>query len=1379
MNNKRKRKIAALAVATIITSQSIYPIFALENEKITADELQPVINEEVILDEQEKEDINNENIETVQGENEDAKNGEIPSEEIFEEEVTKEEVNEELEENNTSKVDLRIMATTDLHANLMDHDYYTDKPNQNFGLTKTTTLIKESRAEADKNKNATDDIDNSILLDNGDNIQGNPLATVYAVKNKVKPGEKYPVYEAMDSIGYDAIGMGNHEFNYGLDFIKQITDPSVMNSTAICSNVYDAKTGEHVFKPYKIIEETVIDSNGKEEKIKIGVMSFVPQQILNWDGLHLNGKVTVKDIVESAKEITNELKDKTDVVVALSHSGKGSEAHTPGSENATLALTKVDGIDAIVAGHSHSTMQETVNGVQIVQPSNWGKELGIIDLKLTKENEEWKVIDEESKVERKSVEGKANDADMVKLVQKYHEETIGYVNGPVGKTTEDLNSFFSLVADDPSVQIVADAQKWFVEKKIKEGQSELQNYKELPILSVAAPFKAGGREFNDPSYFVDIEKGDLAVKDLSNLYIYDNTLTVTKITGAEVKEWLEMASGMFNTIDPKSKDEQELLNSNFRSYNFDVIEGITYEIDVTKYAKYNSKGDVINPNSERIKNIKFEGKDLDLKKEFLVVTNNYRAGGGGGFPGLDESKVVYASSDENREAITAYIQEKETITPKNDKNWKIKSVDSDAKVVFNSHSKGKNYLGNYPYIKAEKTDGDLTKYSYDLKEEYTKGETLDLQILSFNDLHGQYDASKYGGGIANLSAYLKQLQGENENTITMSAGDNIGGSPAVAALKQDQPTLEIMEEMNVDIVTTGNHEYDEGTDELARLIQGGTHASGLKWEGSKLDWTTSNVVAKKDMKFGNKDIKKGEPILDPYKIKEVDGVKVGVIGVVTTDTAKKVVPAGIKNVEFIDEVEAINKYSKELQKQGVKTIVVLSHVPAKTDKETNKLIDLSGDSDVYNIVNNKNLNEEVDVIIGADNHDYANSKVIREGKDDIIVTQAYSKGTNIGDIDLVIDRKTGDVIESSAEILTVDPNKITPDAKVLKMVEKAKEDVASDLERKVGFVEEMISRSIQGKNGEAELGRMVAEAQLWAVRDKGEAMDISLMNIGGVRADLEKGDITYEDIYTIQPFGNDLTKLELTGAQLKEILEDQEINDWVVGMQEGKSNRPTMLQIDGFTYKWHPEKVGDKWVVKVDSMNLNDKNKTKINQDTKLNTVANIFLAQGGDGFDTFKETEYEVVMGDLEAFEKYTEEFSKKDNNNNGTLGLNKIDVESNPNIINLDQNFDGNIDNPNNGGNDNNGGDNNGNGNGGNDNNGGDNNGNGNGGNDNNGGDNNGSGNGGNDDNGGNSNGNGNNNSNVNNPITGDSSVLGYVAVGATATVGLMFNLFRRKRK
>ncbi len=371
-----------------------------------------------------------------------------------------------------------------------------------------------------------------------------------------------------------------------------------------------------------------------------------------------------------------------------------------------------------------------MNGVQVIQPLNWGKELGIVDLKLTKTAGKWSVVDEETTMERRNVDGKVygEGKDPIRTgepvknnpiisenasLKAAHENTVKYINSGVGKTTDDMNSFFSLVSDDSSVELVASAQKWYLENLINNGQTELQADKDLQILSAAAPFKAGGRDFSDATNFVDIKAGDLKLKDLSNLYIYDNTVSVLKMNGAQVKEWLEMCAGMFNTIDINSKDEQELLNSNYRSYNFDSIEGLTYEIDVTKPAKYDGDGKTINETSSRISNLKLNGKDLDLNQEFLVVTNNYRASGE--FPGVRDAKLIYSSAYENREAIVDYIKSKGTITPSTDNSWKIKSVITDANVVFTSHEDGKNYLSKHPYLKEVASKGNsLTKYSYDL-----------------------------------------------------------------------------------------------------------------------------------------------------------------------------------------------------------------------------------------------------------------------------------------------------------------------------------------------------------------------------------------------------------------------------------------------------------------------------------------------------------------------------------------------------------------------------------------------------------------------------------------------------------------------------------------
>ncbi len=656
MKTNNKKKIAALTVATVLAGQNIQPILALGNEKASK-----------------------------------------------------------------TTVDLRIMATTDLHANIMDYDYYTDKQDTTLGLSRVATLIEQARKESDKNNNLNDSIDNTILVDNGDTIQGNPLASVYAMNSetKVKPGEKYPVYEALDILGYDATTLGNHEFNYGLDFLNQITDKSVMDTSVINANVYDME-GNPLFDQYKIINETVIDSNGNEQTVKIGLTGFVPPQILNWDKQHLDGKVTVKDIKISADEITKKLKEEenVDIVVALAHTGTGStDEYIQGAENAAYQLTKVEGMDVVVAGHSHSTADKNLNGVQIIQPANWGKELGIVDLKLEQKNGKWEINDDESKIERRSVkELKPENSKLIvdnESLKRAHEATVNYVNQPVGKTTEDLNSFFSLVQDDASVELVANAQIWYANKKMDEGQEQLKKYENLPILSASAPFKAGGRSFDESTNFVDIKAGDLKIKDLSNLYIYDNTISIIKVNGTQLKEWLEMVSGMFNTIDTETDKEQELLNSNYRSYNFDSIQGVTYEIDVTKPAKYDKDGNLLNENTSRITNLKYEGKDIPLDKEFLVVTNNYRAGGN--FPGVREAELVYASADENREAITNYIKETGEITPTADNNWKIKSVNTNSVVTFKSHKDAKNYIGSTNKIGLlENYDNGISKYTYNL-----------------------------------------------------------------------------------------------------------------------------------------------------------------------------------------------------------------------------------------------------------------------------------------------------------------------------------------------------------------------------------------------------------------------------------------------------------------------------------------------------------------------------------------------------------------------------------------------------------------------------------------------------------------------------------------
>ncbi|PAD70175.1 2',3'-cyclic-nucleotide 2'-phosphodiesterase [Bacillus sp. 7586-K] len=664
-------------------------------------------------------------------------------------------------------MDIRLLETTDIHAHIMDYDYYGDKPSTSFGLVRTSALLKQRQAEKQ----------NTILVDNGDLIQGNPLGE-YVFRQGLEEGEVHPIIKAMNLLNYDAATLGNHEFNYGLEFLDETMDDA--NYPIVNANVFHASNqDDYYFNPYEIVEKEFVDSNGNVHKVNVGFTGFVPPQINVWDKKHLEGKVVTKDIVESAKKVIPEMKEKgADLIVVIAHTGVDTSEGVTGSENAVFDLTKkVPDIDAIVSGHQHNlfpgdarfngvdaidNVKGTVNGVPVVMPKNWGSHLGIIDLKLQLTNsangeEDWEVIDSISTAESISTVTEPNK-EMVEAVKADHEATLDYVRQSVGSTTAPINSFFALVQDDPSIQIVTDAQKWYAEEKLIGTE-----YEGMPLLSVGAPFKAGGR--NGAEYYTNIPAGDLAIKNVGDLYLYDNTVQIVKVTGADVKEWLEMSAGQFNQIDPNVNEEQSLINNDFPTFNYDVIDGVTYQIDVTKPAKYDTSGNMINPESARIKNLMYDGKPIDLEQEFLVVTNNYRASGGGNFPGNLSSKIIAQYPDENRQAVMNYIIEKGQVNPSADNNWSIAPILNEVYVTFESSPSAKAFADESDNIKfIETLESGFSKYSLDLS---TAGDGSNENP----------DGEKPGDGSNENPDGEKPGDGSNENPDGEKPGDGTNENP--------------------------------------------------------------------------------------------------------------------------------------------------------------------------------------------------------------------------------------------------------------------------------------------------------------------------------------------------------------------------------------------------------------------------------------------------------------------------------------------------------------------------------------------------------------------------------------------------------------------------
>ncbi|MEB8569338.1 2',3'-cyclic-nucleotide 2'-phosphodiesterase [Bacillus thuringiensis serovar nigeriensis] len=628
-----------------------------------------------------------------------------------------------------STVNLRILETSDIHVNLMNYDYYQTKTDNKVGLVQTATLVNKAREE----------VKNSVLFDDGDALQGTPLGDYVAnkikdPKNPVDPSYTHPLYRVMNLMKYDVISLGNHEFNYGLDYLNKViekTDFPVINS-----NVYKVdhddkeENDENYFKPYHILKKEVVDEAGQKQIVKIGVMGFVPPQIMNWDKANLEGKVKAKDIVATARIMVKKMQDEgADIIVALAHSGVDKSEYKEANkmENASYHLaTQVPGVDAVLMGHSHTEVKDVFNGVPVVMPGVFGSNLGIIDMQLKKVNGKWEVQKDQSKPQLRPIANSKgtplveSDQKLVNEIKDEHQATIDYVNTPVGETKAPINSYFSLVQDDPSVQIVTNAQKWYVEQELKKP--EYEKIKDIPVLSAGAPFKAGGR--NGATYYTDIPAGTLAIKNVADLYVYPNTLYAVKVNGAQVKEWLEMSAGQFNQIDPTKTEEQPLVNIGYPTYNFDILDGLKYEIDVTQPAKYDKDGKVVNANANRIVNMTYEGKPVADNQEFIVATNNYR-GSSKTFPGVSEGEVIYQSQDETRQIIVKYMQETPVINPTADKNWTFKPIVADKLITtFDSSPNAQNYIkkdGKISYVGP--SENEFAKYAIDITKKNDDKET--------------------------------------------------------------------------------------------------------------------------------------------------------------------------------------------------------------------------------------------------------------------------------------------------------------------------------------------------------------------------------------------------------------------------------------------------------------------------------------------------------------------------------------------------------------------------------------------------------------------------------------------------------------------------------
>jgi len=604
---------------------------------------------------------------------------------------------------NGSTAVLAVLETSDLHSNVVGYDYYKLAPDASIGFDRTATLIRQARKE----------FANTLLLDNGDTIQGTAFADYQALVKPPSCEQVLGIYKIMNALGYEGGTVGNHEFNYGLPFLNQITGSSFNvkdvapqakpcagpNFPIVLANIHSLQTNQPLFAPYKIIDKKIValgaDGKRVESTVKVGIIGFTPPEIMAWDKRWLEGRVKPADIKASAERYIPEMrKQGAELVVVLGHSGLDDAAYSPKMEHTNWHLAKVPGVDVVLMGHSHQLfpnkdssvpqfnlpgvdkVRGLVHGVPAVMPSQWGKHLGVVQLHLKSDGKRWTVEQDKTIVEARSTQTGPKtfvetDAEVTALVRAEHEATIAYVKTPVGRSAFRMTTYFADVGDPSALEVVNRAQAEYVARYV---QANLPQYAKLPVLSVTAPFKAG---FPTVADYTDVPAGDLALNNAADLYLFPNSLYAVKVDGAGLKAWLETAAERFNTIDPAKSEAQELVNSRFPSFNFDTITSpdVSYEIDVTRAP------------GERIRKLSYQGKAVEAKQEFLVATNNYRASGGGGFPGLDGSNVVLASPDNNRDILIDYIRNAKELSRKAQgaaRSWRFAQVKTAGPVVFHS-----------------------------------------------------------------------------------------------------------------------------------------------------------------------------------------------------------------------------------------------------------------------------------------------------------------------------------------------------------------------------------------------------------------------------------------------------------------------------------------------------------------------------------------------------------------------------------------------------------------------------------------------------------------------------------------------------------------------
>lgn len=1013
-----------------------------------------------------------------------------------------------------STVDIQILATSDMHGRFMPYSYALNEADLSGSMAQVASAVKVLRTQ-----NA-----NTILIDAGDTIQDNSSQLFFN-------DPIHPMIAGFNEMQYDVVVPGNHEFNYGVDVFENVY--SKANMPTVVGNVYKNGTLIADNKGYEIVEK---------DGVKVGIIGMVSPNITKWDKVNMDG-YTVTDAAVETKKIINQIKDQVDVLVAVEHMALNSEYGEPGSGAYDIADACPE-LDLIIAAHGHTAVgtaakQEVRNGVKIVENKPYGQSVAKINIKVNDVNGKYDVVDKAADVSTDLVIIKGNytpDPNFVTVVEPFDTrakadaaQQIGTLTGgPLVPSSEIKGYYMGQLQDTAMIDLINKVQMEYTGADV----------------SAAAAFSTNA----------NIQPGVIKKSDTALIYKFDNTLYLLSMTGKQLKQYMEWSASYFNEFKPG--DLTVTFNQSIPGYNYDMFDGVKYQVDISK------------PAGQRIVNLtKLDGTPVNETDTFKVSVNNYRANTqllsygpifktGEALPTVIDKDITPQSRPDLptiRDQIGYYIQGVGgTITNDVNNNWSITGNNWDPS--FRSLAVKALNDGTIPVdtFKAV-TEADL-KAALGIK-----GTT---SIVAFNDFHGALVESGSNIGAAKLAAAIKSEQAKNPELVVLSAGDSYQGS-ATSNLLYGKPVTDILKYVNVKASAVGNHEFDWGL----------THFAQWEKDGG-FPFLAANIIDKTTGKIAS--------FAKAYTVIESNGVKIGVIGLSTPETAFKTKPENVKNLEFTDPSIAAKEWATKLKDGSlpegkVDVVIALTHLGSYQDasgKITGEAVDLA------------NANTGIDAIIAGHTHATVNGVV-----NGIPIIEGYYNGRALGKLDIVSYNDGKVEVKPSMNLLYKSVKTLPVDEEAKKIVDKYVADIKPILDEVVGKTEVDLPHP-----------REISAMGTWASELMKEAakVEIAIQNGGGLRRGFDKGDITMGMMYELMPFDNTLVTMKLKGKDVKAALENGIGNDEI-----------GWVQFAGIKIEYDLTRpFGDR----ITKMTLD--NGKAVDLETYYTVVTNDFMYTGGDKYN-------------------------------------------------------------------------------------------------------------------------------------------------------------------